>query len=94
MYITTSSTPISEEPLPAQLTSISNALLLTQSVVSFKFEMPPRLWFVTKNATWVGSNELNLLSSPIWGFGASVCMEHPELSCKRVDLDSEVRQQF
>jgi hypothetical protein len=70
---------------------MQNALWLTQSVVSHQFEISPRLWFVTKNATWVGGEaELNLLSSPIWGFGAAVFMEHPELCCKRVDVDSEV----
>jgi hypothetical protein len=88
IFITASNVAISDEPLTSKFSSLANVLQLTQMVISHKFERPPRLWFVTKNATWVGG-ELNLLSSPIWGFGASVCLEHPELHCKRVDLDSD-----
>eukprot|EP00026_Physarum_polycephalum_P000105 Phypoly_transcript_00105.p1 GENE.Phypoly_transcript_00105~~Phypoly_transcript_00105.p1 ORF type:complete len:2244 (+),score=346.95 Phypoly_transcript_00105:709-6732(+) len=90
MYVATSQAPISNDPLSAQFTSLQNALALSQSVLSHHFETTPRLWLVTKNATWVDDkSELNLLSSPIWGFGSSLFMEHPELACKRVDIDSE-----
>jgi hypothetical protein len=89
LYIAASNESISIEALSSQFKLLSNALSLTQSVAAFKFKTVPRLWLVTRNATWVGDEELNLLSSPIWGFGASVCMEHPELACKRVDLDSD-----
>lgn len=94
MFISAANESIStSEPFFSQFTSLQNALALTQGVVSHGFKKVPRLWLVTKNGTWVDEEEkqladLSLLSSPIWGFGGSVCLEHPELACKRVDLDS------
>lgn len=89
MYIVASTT-ITQQPLSSQFQSLSNALELVQSILKFKFKnTTPRVWFVTRNATWVQGGEINLLASPIWGFGASICLEHPHLSCKRVDMDSE-----
>lgn len=94
MFIAAASETISpSDPFCSQFKSLQHALLLTQGIVSHGFKKFPRLWFVTKNATWVDDEDKNfadiaLSLSPIWGFGASVYLEHPELACKRVDLDS------
>jgi hypothetical protein len=94
IYIAGANANISSETLTNQFVSLQNLLAIAQGIVSFRFKTPPRLWLVTKNATYLASEDskvvsnISLLSSPIWGFGASVCLEHPELNCKRVDLDS------
>lgn len=51
----------------------------------------PRLWLVTRGAQAVGKAErpLALAQSPLWGLGRVIAAEHPELSCTRIDLDSE-----
>jgi hypothetical protein len=92
LFIATTDLTIADGPITSQFKALAEAMWLTQSVISYKFETAPRLWFVTKNATWVGGEELNLIASTIWGFAGSLQFEHPEFMCKRVDVDSgEVR---
>jgi acyl transferase domain-containing protein/acyl carrier protein/predicted O-methyltransferase YrrM len=52
---------------------------------------PVPLWLVTRGAQAVGpddANNLNIVQAPVWGFGHSAALEHPELRCVRVDLDA------
>jgi NAD(P)-dependent dehydrogenase (short-subunit alcohol dehydrogenase family)/acyl carrier protein len=52
-------------------------------------EQPPTLWFITRGAQ---STQLQEGSNPaqatVWGLSHVVAMEHPELRCRRVDLDA------
>jgi acyl transferase domain-containing protein/acyl-CoA synthetase (AMP-forming)/AMP-acid ligase II/acyl carrier protein len=50
-----------------------------------------RLWIVTRGAQAVGSIPANvsLAQAPLWGLAKSIDLEHPELGCTRIDLDSE-----
>ncbi|MFT7691649.1 MAG: acyl transferase domain-containing protein/acyl carrier protein [Candidatus Latescibacterota bacterium] len=55
---------------------------------------PPGLWLVSENsapctnaAVQRRNRELNLAQAPLWGMGKIVALEHPELSCVRIDLD-------
>ena len=48
----------------------------------------PRLWLVTRGAQPAGSaGRLAVAQAPLWGLGAVIALEHPELRCVRVDLD-------
>jgi NADPH:quinone reductase-like Zn-dependent oxidoreductase/acyl carrier protein len=48
----------------------------------------PRLWLVTRGGQAVrGNRGLSIGQSAIWGLSRTIVLEHPELSCKRVDLD-------
>ena len=50
-----------------------------------------RLWLVTRSAVAIGeeSAALNLEQAPLWGLGRVLTVEHPELQCKRLDLDPD-----
>ncbi|MBI1357393.1 MAG: SDR family NAD(P)-dependent oxidoreductase [Acidobacteria bacterium] len=50
---------------------------------------PPRLWLVTRGAQTTGAEEVppSVEQAALWGFGATVASESPELRCTRVDLD-------
>jgi acyl transferase domain-containing protein/acyl carrier protein len=45
-------------------------------------QQPARLWLVTRG---VGAGEV--AQAPLWGMGTVIGVEHPELSCRCVDLD-------
>jgi acyl transferase domain-containing protein/acyl carrier protein/protein-L-isoaspartate O-methyltransferase len=48
----------------------------------------PRLWLVTRGAQPAGpAGRLAVAQAPVWGLGAVIALEHPELRCARVDLD-------
>ncbi len=48
----------------------------------------PRLWLVTRGVHPVGRDvaPVSVAQSPVWGLGAVLTNEHPELRCTRVDL--------
>jgi acyl transferase domain-containing protein/acyl carrier protein len=46
---------------------------------------PARLWLVTRNAQ---SGDSVPFQAPLWGLGRVLALEHPELSCVRIDLDN------
>jgi acyl transferase domain-containing protein/NADPH:quinone reductase-like Zn-dependent oxidoreductase/acyl carrier protein/NADP-dependent 3-hydroxy acid dehydrogenase YdfG len=50
----------------------------------------PTLWLVTRGAQPAGSDVTagGLLGAPLWGFGNVAALEHPEVPCRRVDLDA------
>jgi myxalamid-type polyketide synthase MxaB len=50
----------------------------------------PRLWLVTRGAVAAGPEPraLALAQSPLWGLGRVIALEHPELRCVRIDLES------
>ncbi|MEP7048694.1 MAG: type I polyketide synthase [Pseudomonadota bacterium] len=49
---------------------------------------PPALWFVTRGAQSTQEGEAsNPAQASLWGLSHVVALEHPGLSCRRVDLD-------
>ena len=50
-----------------------------------------RLWVVSRGAQRVGHEAAGvaLAQAALWGFGAVVATEHPELGCTRIDLDPD-----
>lgn len=77
---------ISEEQ---QLLNCGSALHLVQALLEAGWSQLPRFWLLTRNAQPVGdsTSEMDAQQAPLWGFGAVVALEHPELHCVRIDLD-------
>ncbi|RJS17006.1 StiE protein [Corallococcus sp. H22C18031201] len=63
-------------------------LYLTQALLK-SGAASPSLWVVTRGAQRLEERgELpGLLGAPLWGLSKAIAYEHPELDCRRVDLD-------
>ncbi|MDC0721164.1 type I polyketide synthase [Nannocystis bainbridge] len=97
------SSPI-ESPLPdesydldaarldaAQTVGYGVGLHLVQALARLAWRDPPRLWFVTRDlAALPDAGPLDITHAPLWGLGRTVPFEHPELRCKRVDVDRDL----
>jgi NADPH:quinone reductase-like Zn-dependent oxidoreductase/malonyl CoA-acyl carrier protein transacylase/acyl carrier protein len=70
-----------------RLGSIS-ALYTVQALLRHGFRDTPRLWLVTRGAQAAPAETaaVSIAQAPLIGFGRTVALEHPELSCTRVDL--------
>ncbi|MFN3647968.1 MAG: SDR family NAD(P)-dependent oxidoreductase [Armatimonadota bacterium] len=63
--------------------------LLRSVQALLRWKTPPRLVVVTRGARPVGSGDLpGLRQAPLWGIGSVIALEHPELGCRRIDLDA------
>jgi NADPH:quinone reductase-like Zn-dependent oxidoreductase/acyl carrier protein len=90
-----------EEALPggalweSQERACGSAMLLTQALVNLESEAIPHLWLVTERAQPTGreGKEILLAQSTIVGMAKVIALEHPELRCRLVDLDSVDRQE-
>jgi acyl transferase domain-containing protein/acyl carrier protein len=74
----------------AQLLSCGAALHLVQAIVSSKANSPPRLYLVTRGAQ-AAAQSVRVASetAAVWGLARVIAAEHPELHCRRIDLDPE-----
>lgn len=65
------------------------ALNVAQALASLTASPLPHLWLVTCGGQQVGANKtaVAVVPSALWGLGRTIAAEHPELRCKRVDLD-------
>jgi microcystin synthetase protein McyG len=74
--------------LRAQEHAVGGALALVQSLMRAAAR-PPRLWLVTRGAQRAAESDPATAApqAPLWGFGHTVALEHPELRCMRIDLD-------
>jgi len=79
-----------EESLWADLRAGSlSATYLAQALVRHAFRDAPRLFLVTRGAQAVLEGEpVSVSQAPAWGLGKTLALEHPELRCTRIDLDS------
>ncbi|MBI1357396.1 MAG: SDR family NAD(P)-dependent oxidoreductase [Acidobacteria bacterium] len=84
------------DPAPPTLASLRGALAsgcggaleLLQTLAQSGWRATPRLYLVTRGAQTVGADEGSTLEqAPLWGFGRTAALEHPELRCTLVDLD-------
>lgn len=77
------------EQVTESLTALcSGAVYLVQSLVLHGFRKVPRLCLVTRGAQAVaGSGALQAAQAALWGLGKAIALEHPELRCRRLDLD-------
>ncbi|MDB9527376.1 SDR family NAD(P)-dependent oxidoreductase [Oscillatoria sp. CS-180] len=65
-----------------------HGLHLVQALLEANLSSVPRLYFVTQEATPLSITETGLARSPLWGLAKTVALEHPELRCSCIDLDS------
>ncbi|MGD1700258.1 type I polyketide synthase [Dapis sp. BLCC M229] len=72
----------------AQELGCGSVLHLVQGLVSNP-ESQVVLWLVTQGTQSVGQNSQvsQVQQAPLWGLGRVIAAEHPELQCRRVDLD-------
>ncbi|NEP12525.1 MAG: type I polyketide synthase [Symploca sp. SIO2C1] len=65
-------------------------LHLVQAIINSKPEKIPQLWLVTQGTQSVNSNSevINPEYGSLWGLGRVIAQEHPELQCKRIDLET------
>ncbi|WP_186002078.1 type I polyketide synthase [Corallococcus sp. Z5C101001] len=65
------------------------AVRVLQALTRMERGLPPRFWLVTQGAQSTDARQqaLALAQAPLWGLGATLRHEHPELRCTLVDLD-------
>ena len=67
-----------------------SVLHLTKGLTKLERANPPRLWVVTERAQNVSGDEaVRVANAPVWGLAKVIALEHPDLRCTRIDLDSE-----
>lgn len=67
-----------------QFDFLGGALHVAQVLAQWPGEKP-RLWLVTRGA--LPNGDVNFEQSPLWGFGKTLTLEHPELRTVCLDLD-------
>ncbi|WP_269749936.1 type I polyketide synthase [Polyangium fumosum] len=73
-----------------QRLGIVSALHLAQAVLRAAWRDLPRLLLVTRGAQAVGAEaEVAIAQAPVWGFGRTLALEHPEMECTRLDLSPQ-----
>jgi acyl transferase domain-containing protein/acyl carrier protein len=77
-----------EDLARSQLLGCGAALHLLQAVCSLKSNSPPAVWLVTRGAQPVpDSTPVHAAMASLFGLGQVIAAEHPELRCRRLDLD-------
>jgi acyl transferase domain-containing protein/acyl carrier protein/SAM-dependent methyltransferase/NAD(P)-dependent dehydrogenase (short-subunit alcohol dehydrogenase family) len=64
-------------------------LFLVRALVAAKNSEPPKLWILTRGAqpAWKRSGFDSIGQAPVWGFGRTFALEHPEFWGGIIDLD-------
>jgi myxalamid-type polyketide synthase MxaC len=65
--------------------AVLNLIQAMARAIPFDF---PRLAIVTRGAQPADESAVSPSHSPLWGLGKAIALEHPELRCKRIDLES------
>jgi len=92
--------PAAAESTPASLEGgqwlgVLSALHLTQAMLAMGWRRSPLLAFVTRGAQSMDSARAErsvshaIAQAPLWGFGRTLAVEHPELGCRCIDLDPD-----
>ena len=75
-----------------QENSCAAALHLVQAILNNSNDQQiPQLWLVTQGTQRINSDSevINPEYGSLWGLGAVIAQEHPDLKCKRIDCDPE-----
>ncbi|RQH48212.1 SDR family NAD(P)-dependent oxidoreductase [Okeania hirsuta] len=77
-----------------QIWGCGSLLYLLQSLVKISISSSPQLWIVTRGSQPVLSKieELTVATSPLWGLGRVISLEHPQLWGGLIDLDLQGSQ--
>lgn len=67
-----------------------SALNLVQALARSGWRDRPRLWFVTRGSQAVVAEDtaIALSQAPLWGLAQCIALEHPDLTCTRIDLST------
>ncbi len=86
--VATKDSASADDILANQKAAMSAALTVVQTLAA-RSGTAPALWFVTRAAqSVVGIESADPGQAALCGFGRVVALEHPELACRRVDLDA------
>lgn len=79
------------DPLAIETERCASLVSTLREIVESRLPAPPRWWLVTCGTQPVGPGDtpLTMTHTSIWGLGAVVALEHPELRCTRIDLPAE-----
>ena len=87
-----------ESPSPNELQDLMHAQAqgvkfvpaLVQAITRAAWNMPPKLWLMTRGTQNVAGREagIQLAGATVWGLGATVAKEHPELRPVLVDMST------
>jgi acyl transferase domain-containing protein len=70
-----------------QTQAVGSLLALTQALIG-RSTGAPSLWIVTRGTPVTNTGVTAVASeATVWGMARSIALEHPELSCTRIDLD-------
>ncbi|MBZ0294961.1 MAG: type I polyketide synthase [Anaerolineae bacterium] len=81
-----------ELPSAAQILSAASATLAAQAVL--RSNTASEIWYVTQGAQAVTGAPSHPTQASVWGVGASLMVEHPDLQVLRVDLGSAENSEF
>lgn len=62
---------------------------LVRALARLRLRDLPQLWLVTQGAQQIEHEPVTVSQAPLWGLARTLSVEHPELECVRVDLQSE-----
>ncbi|MEL7407817.1 MAG: SDR family NAD(P)-dependent oxidoreductase [Cyanobacteria bacterium J06558_2] len=82
----------SEELEQLSFLGCGTTLSLVQALVGGELSSAPRLWLVSCGSQPVPMTQPVIpavAQSSLWGIGKVISLEHPELNCRRIDLDPE-----
>jgi acyl transferase domain-containing protein/NADPH:quinone reductase-like Zn-dependent oxidoreductase/NAD(P)-dependent dehydrogenase (short-subunit alcohol dehydrogenase family)/acyl carrier protein len=74
----------------AQTLTCGSAVLLLKALRAANFDVPPRVWFVTRRAVSAGTQVPEPTQSPLHGFARVAALEYPEFNCTTVDVDTDL----
>jgi acyl transferase domain-containing protein/NADPH:quinone reductase-like Zn-dependent oxidoreductase/NAD(P)-dependent dehydrogenase (short-subunit alcohol dehydrogenase family)/acyl carrier protein/ubiquinone/menaquinone biosynthesis C-methylase UbiE len=76
-------------PEEAEARSCGGALFLSQALLELGIVPSKGVWLITRGAQAVAGDDRSpaLLQAPLWGFGRTLALEHPELRGGLIDLD-------
>ncbi|MFZ0635133.1 MAG: beta-ketoacyl synthase N-terminal-like domain-containing protein [Candidatus Acidiferrales bacterium] len=79
-----------EQLAEAQRLGCESALLLIRVLAEMPPKAQPKVWIVTRQAqpALEGAELLSVAQAPLWGFGRSIALEHPEFWGGLIDLES------
>jgi acyl transferase domain-containing protein/NADPH:quinone reductase-like Zn-dependent oxidoreductase/acyl carrier protein len=83
-----------EAVLQAQGRGVKFVPTLVQAITRAAWTQPPKLWLVTEGTQQVGEAvaKIRLAGSTVWGLGAVLIREHPELRPCMVDLSGDASE--
>ena len=73
----------------AAVRGCGGALHLVQALLQSGLRDMPRLWLVVAGSQTVADEprDVSVAQAPLWGLGRVIAMEHPDLRCRRIDID-------